>query len=362
MDNQHLAELKKAHRILNHATEPPESVLKLLCNTTIGTNGAKYTLGDTPQRIKALNQPHFFYLERNHKAVGNITICERPIQLNQSTFKGYYIRYFAFQQIFQGSTQTSASENKFHLYFKRLFESSQLNPLIKDNAPSVYWAFIDPENLKSFKMREKFNFQSIGTFNTFIFHRFFPKRNHFVSAARMDEFDLIRKEATLFFQQHQFYSTIRLNPENYWVMRNKEGNIIAGVKCFPSTWRIHQLPGKNGKLLQRILPIIPFSKRLINPKENKFLATEGFWYKPEAITQIESFFSSILAEYNLNSIYLWEDDKSNALKRLNLKWGSMEKLKKDNPIHVVAKFNHFESDAIQQIKNSPKYLSGFDMT
>lgn len=362
MDDQHLAELKKAHRILKHTTEPPESVLKLLCNTTIGTNGAKYTLGDTPQRIKALYHPHFFFIERNNKAVGNITICERPIQLNHSPINGFYIRYFAFQQIFQGSNETSSSENKFHRYFKCLFESAQLTPLKTDDTPSIFWAFIDPENLKSFKMREKFNFQSIGTFNTYIFHRFFPKLNHSVSPASMDELELIRKEANHFFQHYQFYSTIRLSSENYWVMRNKEDQIIAGIKCFPSTWRIHQLPGKNGKLLHRILPIIPFSKRLINPKENKFLATEGFWYKPEAIPHIQSFFSSILAEYNLNSIYLWEDDKSNALKRLNLKWGSMEKLKKDNPIHVVAKFNHFESDAIQQIKNSPKYLSGFDMT
>ena len=355
------ATLEKAGKLIQRTSEPPEEVIQLLEETFIGTNGAQYQLMNTRDRIKNLLNPNFFFLSRNNKAIGTITICERPILLNNEKVISFYIRYFAFQTLFQGSDKPSSGQNKFHIYFNQLFNTN-LNLEEDSNRKTIFWAFIDPENLRSFKMREKFGFEEIGEFKTYIFQRFFPKRSGRVRKVRSSEMQSCIEKTEEFYSNHSLYSSHRITEENYFVLE-KEGRIIAGIKTFPSSWKIKSLPGKNSKLIQGILPLIPFSKRLINPKNHKFLATEGFWYE-EVVTndEIEMFFEGILKQSNHHSIFLWEDINSKCIKRLGINWGMMEKIKDDNAIKIVAKLNNYEDSEVAKIKASPKYLSGFDMT
>lgn len=110
--------LERIHQLVKHATYPPESVIQLLEQTCIGTKGTLYQLLDTRQKIKRLHSPHFIYLERNEKAIGTVTLCERDVHLNGLQTPTVYIRYFAFDQLFQGSSNQSRGRSSFHSYFK----------------------------------------------------------------------------------------------------------------------------------------------------------------------------------------------------------------------------------------------------
>ena len=161
--------MDRVHRLIKHDTIPPKSVVQLLKDTYIGTEGTLYQLLDTESKISQLNKPHFFYIERNQRAVGNITICERDVLLNDQTHSSFYIRYFAFDRTFQSSSKKGNGKSLFHDYFRQLFATNNLNPTSPQFGKNLFWAFIDPQNLRSFNMNQQFGFQTIGSFKTTAF-------------------------------------------------------------------------------------------------------------------------------------------------------------------------------------------------
>jgi len=83
-----------AFRIYEEAT--PE-LIQFLERTILGTNGARYQHLNTAQRIKELDNPLHISLIRNEKIIANITFCRRG--------KNWYIRYFAFDMVFQSTSK-----------------------------------------------------------------------------------------------------------------------------------------------------------------------------------------------------------------------------------------------------------------
>ena len=66
-------------RLIQHATIAPYSVIDLVNSSVIGTEGSIYQLLDTENKIHQLDQPNFYFIERNNKAIANVTICQRTI-------------------------------------------------------------------------------------------------------------------------------------------------------------------------------------------------------------------------------------------------------------------------------------------
>ena len=87
---------ERINKLFNHSTTAPDSVVELLKNTLIGTQGTKYQLLDTEWKIHDLHKPHHIHIVRNNKAIGNVTICERKVNLADKKVVALYLRYFAF--------------------------------------------------------------------------------------------------------------------------------------------------------------------------------------------------------------------------------------------------------------------------
>lgn len=354
--------IERIHQLIKRSKTPPDSVIELLDGTLIGTEGMLYQLLDTRTKIHELVNPNFLYLERNNKAIGNITICERNIQLNGAPQPSLYIRYFAFDTIFQGGSDKGKANSSFHEYFKQLFETSNMDPAKPEKEKSIYWAFIDPENLRSFNMNERFGFETIGTFNTKSFSRVNPKLVE--SVERMNETDrsMVLSLIKDYYQDFNFFSDVHLfDHNNYFVYKDK-GEIVAGIQANPTRFKIKSMPGFSGKILIKLLPFIPRLRKLIHPSEHKFLATEGIFWKAGHENKIEDLLEGVLHQTNHNSLLIWTDHQNKMLDNLKIKWGTIQKIKKDNEINIVAKMNGFDSDEIEKIKSSKKYLSGFDMS
>lgn len=353
--------LERIHELIKHDTSPPSSVIELLEQTLIGTKGTLYQLLDTRKKIARLHLPHFIYLERNGKAIGVAAICERTITLNKQDAPSYYIRYFAFSKKFQGGTTQRIGLSGFHHYFKALFRTSNLNPVDPVAEKSLYYAYIDPENVRSLNMNEKFGFQPIGSFITRAFSRVNPK-NKCVERLKVTDQSEILAELNRFYHDFNFFSPVHLfEQNNYFVLRHN-GEIICGIQANPVHWRIKSLPGISGKLMLRFSPYLPGIRKLINPKNHHFLATEGLFWKAGYESYISQLLEGVLALSNQHSLLIWVDNKNVLLDTLKLKWGLIQKIKADNSIKIVAKFNHYTEAEITAIKTKPHYLSGFDMT
>ena len=354
--------IEKAHRLITYSQTVPVSVLKLLVNTYIGTNGTQYRLKSTEEKIDQLSNPHFFYLERGENAIANVTLCERSIVLYSQTIRGFYIRYFAFDLIFQSNQPNSKGQSSFHDYFRAIFDSSNLNALEPKFDKSIHWAYIDPENTRSSAMKEHFGFTSLGQFETFSFSRIKPKRTANVERLAVNDRPIVQHELNQFYEDYNFFSPVHIfENDNYFVLK-KSGEIIAGIQVNPVEWEVKNLPGFFGKLMIKLGPVIPGLRKLFNPKNHKFLATEGIFWKSGYEQNVAQLLEGVLHLTQHHSMLIWEDTNSHYIKGLPLKWGLIERLKKSTYIDIVAKCNGFNDHEIKRMKNSKKYISGFDVT
>lgn len=353
-------------KIVTHTKEPDKAVLDLLVNTTIGTNGAKYQHLHTATKIHTLHKPHYVTIRRNQKAVGNMTVCERPLLVKDKKIDSLYVRYFSFANLFQSKGKKSKKNRQsiFEKYLQQLFTTSNINVHTPEYKSSVYWAFIDPENNRSWNMAERFGFETIGYFSTYAFSRFFPKINKCVDAINPNEIEAAWDSIKDFYKDYTNLSRTHLfEGDNYFVYR-VNGEIVAGVQVFDIHWRIDVMPGLKGKVLVNTLPYLPFLRRIINPKNYRFLATEGLFWKEGYENKVEELLEGVLALKKRHSFLMWFDDGDDRMitQFNSMNVGLMQKMKADNSIEVLAKFNNFDPQIKADMVGSLKYISGFDTT
>ncbi len=353
--------------IFKHDSVHNPSILSLLENTTIGTNGAKYRHLHTAQKINALHSPHYFTIYRHEKAIANITICERPILFGDGYLvETFYIRYFAFDTNFQTKKQIK-NRNKstiFQTYISNLLTTSNLDIESPKYDPKIYWAIVDPENNRSLQMSEKYDFECITHIKTTAFSRFTLRQKKNVSLAKKkdhhDIFNMIRH----FYTGYNGLTDIHLfNNNDYFVLKEND-EIVAGIKASKVEWRIERLPGIMGQFLARILPYTPFLRRIINPNKYQFLATEGLFWKEGYAHQILPLLEGVLFEQGCHSMLLWTDVKNEKVNRLlsSINLGLLQKIKADNEVNLMAKFNNVSDKTKETFKKRPHYILGFDCT
>jgi hypothetical protein len=350
--------------LVQHSTIAPASVVELLKQTLIGTEGSLYQLLDTEQKIHQLDQPHFFFIQRHQKTIGTITICERPVTVEKQPALALYIRYFAFDPAYQSNASNKNRERNSVLdqHWKKILDTGNLSTDEPGKRSTFFWAFIDPQNLRSFNVNERFGFETIGTFSTIAFSRFFPKKSGQVERLAAADRKSTLEKIKVFYKDYALFSDVHLFEHNNYFVYRQDGEIVAGIQANPARFRIVSLPGIGGKIMIRLIPFIPFLRRIIHPEAHRFLASEGLFWLPGHENKVEPLLNSVLAITRHYSLLIWEDNNSNAVKNLRLKWGALQGLKKNNEINIVAKFIAFDPAKTDWIKTAPKYLSGFDMT
>jgi hypothetical protein len=349
--------------LIQHATVAPQSVIDLLKNTLIGTEGSLYQLLDTESKIHLLDHPHFFFIERNNKALGTITICERNVMLGEKKKQALYIRYFAFDSAFQSSGNKARERNSiFDQHWKKIFNTGNLYESENEVKSTFFWAYIDPQNFRSFNMNERFGFETIGTFRTIAFSRFKPKFSNDVSVVLPGEKEEVMGMIQNFYHDFSFLSDAHLFDQNNFFVLRENGKIVAGIQANPAKFKIISLPGIGGKIALKVFPKLPYLRKIVNPSENKFLATEGLFWLDGYENQVEKLLNAVLHLTKHHSMMIWEDASVQRIRKLPLKWGTLQKIKKDNEINIVLKDVNLSAMELDILRTTPKYLSGFDMT
>jgi hypothetical protein len=331
--------------------EVTPGLLDLLTSITMGTNGAKYRHLDTRQRILEADDPIFLSMERNDKVIGNVTFCRRE--------SIWYVRYFAFSSFAQtGNTRkTTDKSNSFlkrelNIFFNEVFEGKYSEEPIQ----SMY-AYIDPKNNRSKWMSENFGFSVVAHLATQSYSRISPKPSTRLSAIR--DWDMIRPFVESNYKDHTFFFTTHAQKPPFYILRNDKGEIIACTRVTQVHWEIVRLPGKWGRVLTKMIPYIPFLKRLIKPKNHTFLVPEIVCVKNNDPTILDELFSGILHADGLN-LMLWWIDETDPLYRSvkdHVNWGLLNKLIGVAPVDVVER----RANKVSQKKNAPIFVTAYDM-
>jgi RimJ/RimL family protein N-acetyltransferase len=319
-------------------------ILSLLSETTLGTNGARYRHLDTEIRIHEADNPLFLTIERHGKVLGNITFCRRG--------SVWYIRYFAFRSSLQGSGDDKRSSGQSFIkqalrkYFDDLIQSGQV---------MAFYAYIDPQNIRSKWMSELFGFEVSGKVVTQTYSRIIPKKsNRLVLLNRWED---IREIVNDSYSDYQYFTTYHVAQPPFWALvENNE--ILAFGKFTHVQWEIERLPGSLGKVLVRIIPFTPLINKLINPNKHSFLVPDILYAQNRDATLLDELFQAVLQREKKNVIMWWVDEKDRLFQDVqkNMSWGLLHWILGSPSVDIVSRLNRkFQSE-----KKAPIFINAFD--
>lgn len=325
-------------------TKHSAQIVKLLKAVTLGSNGARYKHRKIEKRIELLYKPLYLNLSIREKLIANVTFCRRD--------SDWYIRYFAFDQVFQSAKQGKRRKNKegkIKTQLRLFFDNALEDP----EGPVQFYAYVDPKNQRSQLFSESLGFKTAATIATQTFSRLKPKNKNVEKLQDKNQIkDLINDE----FNQRPFFHPYQsFNGTPFYVLKEK-GEIVAFAKSHDAEWKIERLPGKYGTLLTRILPLIPVINKIIRPNSHKFTVIDSVWVKNQSAQYFEQLAEGILASEQHNVIHWWVDRKDETWKALSnsVKWGLIHKI---NGVHNV---NLITKSKDKKALEGPAYISGFD--
>lgn len=320
-----------------------DSTRELLLKNTLGTHGSKYKQLDTEKRISQLDSPLFLSLERNGKTKGNCTFCRRN--------RNWYIRFFAFDALFQGKGNTrSKSTNSGFKKRLNAFFSQKLTENV-----DLFYAYIDPKNVKSVWMSENLGFKKVGDLQTQTFSRSKPTKK--LQLEKWEKVDLISRFMEEKFGDRAHFVQHHVASHQVYVARNDQGEICAFGRFHEVNWEIERLPGKAGKLLVKLLPFLPVLRKIIRPSQHQFLVLDSFWVKDNKAHLAQHFLESALHIQQQHLIFWWVDEREELYQALSksLSWGIFQKVMGENKVNIVEHSNSARTDA------KPFYVFGLDL-
>ena len=325
-----------------------EGILKLLKQTTLGTDGARYKHLNTEEIIADLDQPLFLSLERAEKVIGNISFCRRGTN--------WYIRYFAFDSLFQSSKASSRESAKGSREVKKSGLKETIGQFFEEQSAQgiCFYAYIDPKNLRSKFMSENFGFETVARLKTHSFSRSKPKRSE--NLLEISDPNRIRTLSQAFTKQ-LFYTDYQPKANRFYALE-KKGETVAFARVRPAHWEIERLPGRLGGLLVKIVPFVPLLNRFLVPSNHRFLVPDIVWVKDNDPKLLEELFESLLAAEKLRLILWWTDEKDPVLQHeKQVSWGIFKRFLGNPPVDVVAKF----SPENRPKSDQPVFVCGIDL-
>jgi hypothetical protein len=332
---------------------PSKAVIELICAAELGTNGAKYKHLHSRDKINLLHQPYFISIGRNNKAIANINLCKREFEQTNA----YYIRYFAFHKNFQSKaskTNQNKSKGVLHNSIENIFKDPN-STFNKKSENQVLYAYIEENNSRSINISDNFGFKTTAIIQTHIFSRVFPRRALNLNIIKDKE--QINNLVKNLFKDFEYVFPKHIEYNGYYTHAiNNE--IVLAMGYQKASWKIYKVGTWIGNIFLKIIPKLPFGKRLINPERHNFLASEGLYVKPGYENLIEKFLSSILTSTGYYQIIIWTDINSLTHKQLKkTKLGLVNKISDSPKI-----FLRTRGSKNKKSQNKPYYCSGFDFT
>ena len=326
-----------------------DSIVDLLKATIYGTSGPKYQHTGQEIKLQNLKNPLFFNLRNQDETIGFYCLCEREIRVNLENYLGYYGRYLAVDEIYQGKGYGK-------LLKKIAVEYVEANSI----SPSILYSYIEENNTRSLNVSQKLGFISITTLCTIIFSRLYPKADDRITRIEENELpELLQKLESQ--NAHIIFRTFEnINYQNNYFVLKESGKIVAGLQANPTRWKIIEMEGIRGEILLKVLPHIPILKKLINPEKYDFLAVEGIFIALDSEDYLYSLLEGVLHHFSMTSALIDLDSKSSILKlfkeRGNL--GLLNTVKNDVKTHVMTKSFNCKTP----IPHGEAYVSSFDFT
>lgn len=351
-----------------------EDIKNLLSKVVLGTPGRmRYRHLDILDKIDDVGKTIFLTLRKGHRLLGTVGLVQRLVENGENLCNSFFIRFFA---IF--SPMRSKKQDKKH---KRTEEEKQfvLKDQLKEHIDhmdrfiddpelqkfkTVSYAFIEKGNERSMDFSEMLGYQTAGEVHTLPFSRFFPKHNKNVKSLLKEEEGNMMNKIREFYKDHCMFFTDYLPLDDHYFVFKKDGEIIAGVQCYPVDFEIIEMPGISGWLLLHVIPGLPVIRRMFQADKFSFIAFDGIWYKPGCEKYLMPLYESVCANFSTKIAMSWHDSRSRIYKEVKkaVRIGFLARILGTLPGIIRIKFFNQTGEEKQEFLEKPVYVSGYDMS
>jgi hypothetical protein len=144
----------------------------------------------------------------------------------------------------------------------------------------------------------------------------------------------------------------------------KNNEIIAGVCPIPSEYKMVNVPGLWGWLIMKVLPVMPYFRRLFRPESFRYLVLNAIYCRKGSEDVLPDLFAAVCAEEGYHTALTWLDDHSELYDaiRTNRRMGVLNRMLNAKPGLIYASFSGMQALEMEKFYESPAYISGFDFS
>lgn len=356
------------HRnLLNISSHCEKDVLDLLEKNLIGTpkQSMLYQHLGVKEKIMHLSETRFINLRTRNSLVGTCCFCKKTISLHDTNIVGFYVRFFSFKSAYQSMVHNTAFSKRDSGLIRQEIKELLSSPMFmsKPEHKSFIYAYVDPRNKRSKRLCDEFGFKEVRSFKNITFSRLFPKDHPGVEQINERDKPWVLNRLLCQYEKYNMFSQENVFYEdNYWVIRNRKGEIVHGVQVHKETWQIQDIPGLSGKLILHVLSKLPVLNRLFK-KRFEFLAIEAVIVSPNHEQLLSVLVESLLKKFDVYKALFFVDVASpihSTLLKMNL--GILNRLSKNVMASVICKTTGLTAEEESSLRQQPSYISTFDLT
>jgi hypothetical protein len=354
-----------------------EGIIDILDHAVQGSEGGlRFSLQNIAPRIAAYkDQIRFVSLYKKNHITGTVGSCFRMSGQGKLRYPTSYLRYLAFQATYQSDLtwrkQRKAilkpeKDDNFKQKTLEIFSKPHLLDLnnVFEGDKHIMYAFVESMNERSKNLVSQAGYEYIRSFLTIAFSRFSPRVHLNVFKLKNEEREQMESLLIEYYKNYSFFTTeFSFFDDRYYVI--KDGNeIIAGVNAIPSVYKVYDVPGVWGWVMMRVLPKMPYFRRLFRPGEFRYLVFDAIYCKPGKEYILADLFESACAAEGFHTGLTWLDDRSQLYDKMRteVKMGALNRMLNAKPGLVYAKFINLNQEEKEPFFDAPAYISGFDFS
>jgi RimJ/RimL family protein N-acetyltransferase len=341
---------RERHLLMQRSSRFTPEFVEFLEHIVWGSGGVQYTMHNVAQTLNRLKSPQFFSLMENGQLVGVTTLNQKVISLGGKFTPAFYSYGIAVDAAKRGLG-----------YGTLLAEQRLRYGLSKVGEKGLTYGYIEATNTNSLKTNTKVGSKSIGQYHVLVTNRWRPRDD-----ARFQRLKATRRDELVQFLSNQYENHALLDLDqsveidNYYILEQGD-KIVTGLQCQRHHLTIRHLPGATGQMMVKILPHLPFLRRLLPERNLHYLRFGNIYAKRGMEAEVFNLMEALLARHHLNFGMIYLDKRSPVYQRLKEvdKFGLFQALI-DVPVQVMAFFKGFSESEIADIHRQPLFISMMD--
>jgi hypothetical protein len=341
---------KERNLVIKRSSTLTPDFTGFLERTVWGSAGVQYTMKDMAGVLKRIKEPHFLSITENGDLVAVSTLIKKTTRLAGKDYPAFYSYALAVDPVKRG-----------HGYGALMAEQALHYGLGKMGEKGIFYGYVEADNTRSLRTVQKVGRISLGQYCILIISRFCPKDDVRLKIIKETERGKVVQLLSEQYGDHALTDFEQsINTEDYFTLR-QGSEILAGIQIDRRHLNLKYLPGLSGLILVKVLPLIPFLRRLFPDRNFHFLTFGNIYVKEDRAGELFTLMEALLARHQLHFGMVYLDKRSPVYKRIAAagEFGVVNALL-DVPVHVMVYFKGYSNSEIADIRRQPLFISMLD--